>query len=58
MKRYFLFPVILFLALLAAGCQAENQVGHLESGSAIALAVDADTLLPSLTFQEAETPGG
>jgi beta-galactosidase len=58
MKRYFLFPVILFLALLAAGCQAENQVSHLESGSAIALAVDADTLLPSLTFQEAETPEG
>ena len=58
MKRLFLFPLILILALLAAGCQAANQVTHLESVSATALGVDADTLLPSLTFQEAETTQG
>jgi beta-galactosidase len=58
MKTYFLFILILGFAFLAAGCQSTNQVTHLESGSAVALGVDSDTLLPSLTFQEAKTPDG
>jgi beta-galactosidase len=58
MKIYVLFPVILGFVLLVAGCQSDNQVTHLESGSAIALGVDSETLLPSLTFQMAETSDG
>jgi beta-galactosidase len=58
MKIYFLLPVILSFTFLVTGCQSENQVAHLESGSAIALGVDSASLLPSLTFQEVNTPDG
>jgi len=58
MKAYFLFPIIICLALILTGCQSPNLVTHTESISAAALGVDNDTLLPTLTFQEAETLDG
>ncbi len=58
MKVHFLLPLVFGLALILTGCQSENQVTHIESVSAAALGVDAETLLPSLTFQETTTLDG
>jgi hypothetical protein len=58
MKVNTLFLLVFSLALLLSGCQSQNQVTHTESVSAAALSLDAETLLPSLTFQEAETIDG
>ena len=58
MKLNFLFPLVIALSLLLTGCQSQNQVTHTKSVSAAALSMDAETLMPSLSFQEAETLDG